>query len=92
MSDTVRLKKGLTLYNYACLHIELNSTIIERAKELIRFNVTAYDALHLASAEYAHADALLTTDRRFITRAGRDSPKIRIENPLIWLLEVMNEQ
>ena len=49
----------------------------------------AYDALHVACAEYAQADVLLTTDDRLCRVATRHAHrlKVRVENPLIWLQE-----
>ena len=49
----------MTLYNSAAVNIELNETIISRAKELGGVNIKAFDALHIASAEYGKADIFL---------------------------------
>ena len=49
----------------------------------------AFAALHLSSAEAGEANVLLTTDDRFIKRAGRraGSPRVRVVNPVEWLRE-----
>jgi hypothetical protein len=50
----------------------------------------AFDALHLACAEQAMVDVLLTTDDRFTHQAGRllGNPTIRVLNPVNWLQEL----
>ena len=60
-----------------------------RGAELSSLGIGAFDALHLAVAERAGVDVLLTTDERFMKRASRAGNRIRIivDNPLYWLLE-----
>jgi predicted nucleic acid-binding protein len=57
-----------------------------RADEFERSGYGAFDAVHLASAEYVSADILLTTDDRFcklaLRRAGRHT--VDVANPLDW--------
>ena len=81
--------KVLILYHSANSHVELTDVIIARAKEFEQYNIKSYDALHLASAEASGADALLTTDKRFIKAAGRINLEIEVKNPLAWLSEVL---
>ena len=51
-----------------------------------------YDALHLACAEQATVDIFLTTDDRVLRIATRYTAqlKVRVANPLDWLLEVIS--
>jgi predicted nucleic acid-binding protein len=67
--------------------VPLDPAIVERGAALEAMGFGAYDALHLASAEAARADVLLTTDDRFLRRAVRlgDEIRVRVENPLTWL-------
>ncbi len=60
-----------------------------RARQLEVLGFHALDALHLACAESAAADVLLTTDDRFLRLAVRASIGLRIQvaNPLTWLQE-----
>jgi predicted nucleic acid-binding protein len=62
-----------------------------RAKELEGFGFMALDALHLACAEAGDADVLLTTDDKMVSIAKkhRDVLHVRVENPILWLTEVM---
>jgi len=49
-------------------------------------------ALHLACAENVFAEVFLTTDDKFLNNAKRNRNKlsVRVENPVIWLMEVMH--
>lgn len=69
--------------------VALSDTIVKRGEELQGMGLKAYDALHVACAEYAQADVLLTTDDRLCRVATRHAHrlKVRVENPLIWLQE-----
>jgi hypothetical protein len=47
------------------------------------------DALHIAAAESARMDVLLSTDDRLIKRAARGlgNPRIPVQNPVSWIKE-----
>ena len=62
-----------------------------RALELQALGFGAFDAIHVACAESAGADVLLTVDDRFLRLANRlrDILTVRIANPVVWLLEVL---
>jgi len=81
--------KVILLYRSAKQHIDLTDDIIYRAKQLERYNIKSYDALHVASAESVGADVLLTTDKDFINAARRSDAKVPTKNPLVWLAEVL---
>ena len=61
-----------------------------RARTLLTMGLRYMDALHLACAEAAHCDVLLTTDDRFLakSRVNRDRIMVRVANPLLWIAEV----
>lgn len=58
-----------------------------RASAVSALGFAAFDSLHVACAEAAHADVLLTTDDRFIRAARRSSGKlgVKVENPVEWI-------
>ena len=62
-----------------------------RGKELQALGFKAFDALHIACAERASIDALLTTDDRLWRRAQREAGKraVRVENPAKWYPEAI---
>ena len=66
--------------------ITLTDQAFRRADVLEKLGHGAFDALHLACAEQAQVDALLTTDDRFIRRVrrGLGSSAISVENPVNW--------
>lgn len=74
--------------------IEVNKVHLARAAELQKLGFHAFDALHIACAEIAKADVLLTTDDRMLRLALRlfEELTVKIANPVAWLLEVQNDQ
>jgi len=62
-----------------------------RALALQALGFGAFDALHVACAEHAGADVLLTVDDRFLRLANRmrDVLTVRVVSPVIWLLEIL---
>lgn len=87
--DSERRHEVEVLLSLATDTIPLDSQIIRRATELEDAGYGAFDALHLSSAEAGVADVLLTTDDRFVRRAGRGvgSPRVRVLNPVEWTKE-----
>ena len=72
--------------------IVLNEWIIKRAEEIMQqSSIRAFDSLHLASAE-AGADILLTTDIKFMKAANKLEKKVRVRNPINFLLEVSENE
>lgn len=72
-------------------HIKVDAGVEQRALELNRIGLKDLDALHVACAEKAKADVLLTTDDLFLNKAARNKKmlKLKIENPLRWVMEVL---
>ncbi len=80
---------GESLLSHATRTLEIDTTVVERAKQLAQAGYSPYDALHLAAAESAHVDVLLSTDDRFLKRVTRGigNPLIHVKNPLLWIQE-----
>ena len=89
MTNSIKKQKVLELYSSTSIYVEINDEIINRAKEFHKLNITPFDALHLASAEYGGADVLLTTDKKILNQSKKSNTKIRVLNPAIWLMEVL---
>ncbi|MBM3212008.1 type II toxin-antitoxin system VapC family toxin [Candidatus Poribacteria bacterium] len=72
----------------------VNENIENRAKQLEELGFALFDALHIACAEEARADILLTTDNGFLRRALRNQSvlKIKVENPVKWLMEEIDNE
>ena len=77
------------LLSLATRSVELNAGVRARAREVAASGYGPFDALHLAAAEEAFADVLLSTDDRFVSlaRRGVAGPRIAVRNPLSWLEE-----
>ena len=69
----------------------LTDTAVERGEELKGLGLKTYDALHVACAEQAAVEVLLTTDDRLVWAAARNAAKLKVpvNNPLTWLQEVL---
>jgi predicted nucleic acid-binding protein len=84
--DPQRRADVLELTTPASLHMAQNPEIESRATDFAQHNILGYDALHIAAAEAASADYLITTDKKLINRARRAGSLIKIIllNPLHW--------
>jgi predicted nucleic acid-binding protein len=66
-------------------YIKRSPEIDQRATQLQRIGLGNYDALHIACAEAAGADLLITTDDQMIKKAQRAGVHVRLVNPVEWL-------
>ena len=87
--DRIKLEEALGWLKRAGARTPLNVSIRTRAARLISLGYGAVDALHLACAEHAGVEVLITTDDRLIRRAQRGvgNPAVRVINPVDWLKE-----
>ncbi len=71
--------------------VPLSDAAVERGEELKRLGLKTYDALHVACAEQAQVEVLLTTDDKLVRAAARHTRKLKVpvRNPLTWLQEVL---
>jgi predicted nucleic acid-binding protein len=88
--DVQSREDALSMLPFASEFHRPNAAVADRARFLNLLGYGKIDALHLAIAEYAKVDLLLTTDDRFLRLAGRGvgNPFIRVANPLDYLQEV----
>jgi predicted nucleic acid-binding protein len=75
----------------ATKRLDLTDAILRQASHHLQLGFKTYDALHLAFAESANVDVLLTTDDKLLKRAQMHQKELQITvaNPLSWLQEVM---
>ena len=71
--------------------LSLSDSAVERGEELKRIGLKTYDALHVACAEQAQVEVILTTHDRLVRAAARNARKLKVpvKNPLTWLQEVL---
>ena len=77
--------------NVALLAFASESEIRVRARQFQAAGFGPFDALHLACAEAARVDVLLTTDDGFMRKASRGDgrPRVAVRNPLSWSREIL---
>lgn len=71
----------------AATYVEMTDSIIGRGEEIERLGVRHKDALHLASAESAHCNVFLTTDKGILKKVAMLG-SMRILNPVQFFTEV----
>lgn len=84
-----RRVEAQTTLSSAVTRIEIDEAIALRAQSLVGLGYGPFDALHLAAAESAGADVVLTTDDRLLRRTARKlgNPRISVRNPVSWIKE-----
>jgi predicted nucleic acid-binding protein len=61
----------------------------KRTAELMQLGLRNFDALHVATAELAGADALASCDDRFLAAAKRNSSRIKLR--VVTIMELATE-
>jgi predicted nucleic acid-binding protein len=89
--DMERKTKVRFMLSKANEYIRIDEKIFKRAKQIQKFGVKSFDALHVACAEGGKADVFLTTDDQLLKKLHKHSDKIkvRVVNPLDWIKEVI---
>lgn len=89
--DSQKLTRVKLLLDFIKENIEVGQKEEKRANDLIEKGFQIFDALHIACAEKANADIFLSTDDNLLKLAKRIEKQlnVRIENPLIWVEEMI---
>ena len=90
--DPERRERVKRLARLARESVRVDKAVGKRAQQLQNIGFRPFDALHVACAEASGADAFLTTDDQLLRCASRGAERlrIRVENPLAWLKEVLS--
>ncbi len=75
----------------ASVQVVISDEVERRAVEFERHGLRPLDALHLAAAESAACQVLLTCDDRFLKSAGTLGTSVRVMNPVDYVREVHDE-
>jgi predicted nucleic acid-binding protein len=88
--DPDRRLGAIGLAAFSAEHVYLDEELRRRGETLERIGLRGYDSVHVACAEAAGADVLLTTDDAMIRRARRLQQQlaVRVANPVSWLEEI----
>jgi predicted nucleic acid-binding protein len=91
--DGARRRRVAMLAQSAGEQVVVEDVDAQRAAELEAAGVRPFDALHVACAERAGVDVLLTTDDKLLRAAARLGDRIRVavKNPLAWILEEVDQ-
>ncbi len=91
MKNITKRNKILDVYSsIQSNYIDTTNEIIDRAKELKKYNIKEKDALHIAYAEYGDLDYFITVDKILINATSKVKDlKIKVLNPIEFIMEVM---
>ena len=88
--DEKRQKALSMMKGHSSEIVLMTDEIQARAESFQKHNIKTFDSLHLASAESANVDVLLSVDDKFIKVAMRTDSKVRVINPTDWVKEVFS--
>ena len=90
MHDPIKRQKVKDLYRVVKVSVGYAENIKERSQEIMKMSkIRTFDSLHIAAAENAKADIMLTTDDKLERMAERLKLKARVMNPLKFAWEVI---
>jgi predicted nucleic acid-binding protein len=79
------------LYNVAKEKVRYTGDILSRSLEIKKnTSIRSLDSLHVAFAESGMADVMLNTDDRLEKACAKLDLKVRVMNPLKFIVEVMD--
>jgi predicted nucleic acid-binding protein len=88
--DIIKRERLQLIYTLCSTEIEVTENIVNRSIEIRELsNIRTKDSIHLACAESAGVDVLLTVDKKFKNNANRISANVAVKSPTEWLLEVI---
>lgn len=90
MNDVVKRHRVQELYKVAVETVSYTEEIKRRSQEIMaKSKIRAFDSLHIAAAEAAEADVLLTTDDKLEKMAMNLELGVKVMNPLKFAWEVI---
>lgn len=90
MHDIVKKQHVKDLYKVSEIQIPYTKEIKERSEEIMnQSKIKTFDSLHIAAAEAAKADVMLTTDDKLERMAQKLELKVKVMNPLKFAWEVL---
>ena len=90
LSEMDRWEQVQTLCAVASERIMLTAQAEQCAVSFQQRGLKPFDSLHLALAETSEVDVFLTTDDRLLQTAIGMNLKIKVANPVSWLMEVIS--
>ena len=93
-SNSAKAERVKAILQISTVKTSNPTEIKNRANTLMDMGFKLLDSLHIVYAEAAEATVFLTTDDRLLKRAKkyRDMLKINVENPVTWLMSIMQKE
>ncbi len=94
MTDVEKLENIEEILRIAAIKVNIDDGIKERSQILENLGFGLFDSFHIACAEMAKVDVLLTTDDRLLKKANnyQDRLQVRLTNPVNWLMTIFQEE
>jgi predicted nucleic acid-binding protein len=92
ISDADKFENVRGLCAVASERVVMADEAVSRADYFRKNGLRDFDSLHLAVAEINCVDVFLTTDDMLLRAAQRLDLKIKVTNPVTWLMEVLNNE
>ncbi len=102
MTDLEKLENIQKILQMATIKVAIDNMIQERSQILESLGLGLYDSFHIACAEKANADVLLTTDvgealrmqHRLLKKANnyQELLQVKLSNPVSWLITIFQEK
>lgn len=90
MSNGKKRKQVEYLYHELRLeYITYSYDLDKRVSELEKYNIHYMDAYHIAYAESKNIDYLITVDKQLINASQRAKLKVKVINPIEFMMEVV---
>lgn len=88
--DAVKRQRVFMSLEIAQVSVTITEAMFQRSKALTALGFKPFDALHIACAESANVDVMLTTDDRLLRKAQKEASllQVQVENPVMWLMKV----
>ncbi|NEU76479.1 type II toxin-antitoxin system VapC family toxin [Hassallia byssoidea VB512170] len=89
MRNLDKLENILKLLEFAVITINIDEEVDSRSQQLEELGFGLYDSFHIACAEVAQTDVLLSTDDRLLKNSLRHQGllKVSVDNPVTWLMK-----
>ena len=90
MHDDIKKYRVKELYDVVVENISYTESIRSRAQEIMaESKIRTFDSLHIAAAEAAAVDVLLTTDDKLEKMASKLQLKVKVMNPVKFAWEAI---
>ncbi len=90
INDLDKREQVIRLYSSITSYVNVDDDIESRAKDIrSQSNIRTYDSYHVALAERANADVMITTDVKLEKMASRLKLNVKVINPVRFMMDYM---